>query len=355
MPGMTRSLHIIASKRPGGAEGFFVRLVDGLNADRPGSAEALVVAMSPIAQALGPGTAQHHLAMRGHWDPWARWRIPRIARRLGVPLVQTYLGRATRLTRLGGRGIVHVARVGGFYDPAQYAHADLCVVNARALADHLVRGGIPAGRVEVIGNFADPAPEVPEAELAALRRDLAIPPDAFVVAAIARLHPVKGLNVLLEAAAKARTTRPLVVVLVGDGPLRAELERQAAALGIAERVRFAGWQTRTAPWFQLADLIACPSRMEGFGNVVIEAWANHRPVLASTADGPAELIDDGVNGRLVPIGDAAALARAITELSDSPADLARLAEAGRASLQQNYTQGRIIARYRELYARLTGA
>ncbi len=351
---MTASLHVVASRQPGGAETFFCRLVEGLNRGAPGSATALTVAGGSVASALDPATPQHHLPMRGVWDVWSRLAIPRLARRLGVPIVQTYMGRATRLTHLGGRP-VHVARIGGHYDPAQYAHADFCVAASRALADHLVRGGMDARRIEVIGNFVDPVPAVPAAELAALRRDLRLPEDVFVVAAIARLHPQKGLDTLLDAAAALSGRLPLALVIVGDGPLGATLEARADALGLAGRTRFVGWQTPTAPWYQLADLIALPSRLEGYGNIVIEAWANGRPIVATRAFGPSEMIEDGVTGRLVPIDDAPALAAAIADIAADPAGARALAEAGRAALADRFAPERIIGRYRDLYARLAGA
>lgn len=352
---MIPTLHVIASRRPGGAEGFFCRLVDGLNRAEPGSVTALTVAGGSVAAALGPETPQHHLPMRGIWDLWSRASIPRLARRLGVPVVQTYMGRATRLTRLSGPARpAHVARIGGYYDPAQYAHADLCVANSRALADHLVCGGMDASQIEVIGNFAEAAPAVPPAELQALRQSLALPEDAFVVAALARLHPQKGLDTLLDAAAALSGRLPLALVIVGDGPLRRLLAAQAEALGLTAHIRFVGWQDRTAPWFQLADLIACPSRLEGFGNVVIEAWANARPIVATRADGPAELIEDGRTGRLVPIDDAPALAAAIAELAADPAAARRMADAARRELDARFAPERIIGQYQALYARLVG-
>lgn len=348
---MTPTLQVIASKRQGGAENFFVRLVTEL--DRGGGVEAAVVRGGAVDRGLAPAVPRHHLPMLGAWDLWSGWRLRRLAARVAV--VQTYLGRATRLTRLRGTGIAHVARVGGFYDAGHYAHADLCVTNTRALADHLVRGGIPAERIEVIGNFADPPRAVPEAERAALRRALGIAPETFVIVAVARLHPVKGLDILLDGVARLCARRPgagVVTVLVGDGPAGDALRRQAGALGL--EVRFAGWQRDTAPYLALADVVAGPSRMEGFGGFVLDAWLAGRPVVASRSAGPAELIEDGVTGRLVAVGDAAALAGALAEVMDDPAAAQGMAAAG-AVAAGRFGAARIVAEYRALYDRLAGA
>ena len=85
---------------------------------------------------------------------------------------------------------------------------------------------------------------------------------------------------------------------------------------------------------------------------MIEAWAHHRPVLATDAAGPAELIEDGVTGRLVPIGQPDALANALSELAADPDVLKAMAAAGHARLQANFTEARIVERYRALYQRL---
>lgn len=345
-----KTLHVIGSRRPGGAETFFARLVNALNRDRPGSAAAAVVPGSPPDRDLDPDVRRQPIPMRGIWDLPSNWRIRRLAR--DYDLVQTYMGRATRLTRK--IPAVHVARVGGFYDPSQYAHADQIVVAARALADHMVRGGIPAARIELIHNFVTPAAPVPPARLEALRTAHDIPDGVPVAVSVARLHPVKGLDTLLSALALLPDDLPLVVALVGEGPLRDQLEDQMRRDALGARVRFVGWQDDTAAWFQLADLAICPSRQEGLGNVILEAWSNGCAALAAEATGPKELIEDGLNGRLVPIDDACELAHAIGELIRDPGARADLAEGGRRTLDERFTERRIVGAYRALYARLLG-
>lgn len=349
---MIRCLQIIGSRGGGGAENFYVHLAGALAA---GGAE--VTAVHPrgavVCAALGPGVAHIHLPMWSVLDLYSRWRIGRLARAQAPVVVQTYMGRATRLTRLPRRpGLVHVARLGGFYALRHYRHAQAWVGNTRAICDHLRQAGFPAERVFHIGNFAPAPPPVAVAEREALRAELGLPPDARVAVVVARLHENKGLPDLLQAlpAAQAQLgARPLRLVCVGDGPLRETLHRQAQALGVAAQVVWTGW--RDAPWryLALADLAVCPSRHEPLGNVILEAWAAGKPILSTRTHGGEELITHGRDGWLVPVRDPAALAGALATLLLDDALRLTLAQGGAATLAQRHAPAAVVGAYRDLY------
>jgi glycosyltransferase involved in cell wall biosynthesis len=145
--------------------------------------------------------------------------------------------------------------------------------------------------------------------------------------------------------------------IAGDGPLRQRLEGLAGRLGIADRVRFLGWREDALSLLACADLLVCPSLHEPLGNVVIEAWSAGLPVVATASDGPAGLIEDGVNGILVPLpdspgGGALALARAIERLCEDGRLRARLGQAGRRAYEAGFTEEAVVARYRRFFDRI---
>jgi len=158
-----------------------------------------------------------------------------------------------------------------------------------------------------------------------------------------RLEPYKGHHILLRAV--AQLGRPVRVVLVGEGPQRQRLAQLAVELGIAERVDFTGPlpQARLAEAYAEADVFVLASvilersgKRDVIPNVLAEAMAMQVPVVATTISGIAELVTDGVSGRLVPPNDAAALARVLGELLDDPAQRQRLAHEGAATVARMF-------------------
>lgn len=350
-----RSLHVIGGKGLGGAERFAIRLVNAL-ARRGVPVAAATVAGGEISRAIDPAVRQYHAPMVGVWDLYSRWRINRAARDFRPDVVQTYLGRATRIVRLPeNRSPVHLARLGGYYSLKAYRHAHAWVGNTQGLCDHLVANGFDAARVTRIGNFVDAPPTLAREELDALRASLGLD-GCRVIAGVGRLHPVKGWQDLLGAFSRLPATadgQPLRLLVVGDGPLRKELEQLAGALGIAARVRWAGWQDHPAAYYRLADVFVCSSVRETLGNVILEAWANRALVVSTRAQGPLELMQDGVNGLLAPLADAAGLAAVLnTALTLDAAQRARMIEAGAAEVEQHHSEAAIVAAYLALYARL---
>ena len=354
---MIPSAHLIASRRPGGAEAFYCRLVKALAAEA-WPVHAVHPPGSAVGSALGGAVSRFEVPMLGTWDILARHRIARLLRRLATPIVQTYLGRASRLIRLEGRpGPLHLARLGGYYDLEDYRHAHAFVAVTQGLCDHLVQNGIPAGRVFHIPNFVDvPKPEG-GGRLGYWRERLGLPQEAWVVVTVGRLHPVKGLDVLLAALARAPgyiEDWPVHLVIVGDGPLRAALEQKAHALGLSGRVHFVGWQIDPGPYYRACDLVVCASRQETFGNTVLEAWAYGRAVLSTRTAGPLEIITHGEDGSLVPAEDPAALAQGLERLLKDLGARHDLGEAGRKRLALDFSRERIVQQYQALYEALAG-
>lgn len=350
-----RSLHVIGGQGIGGAERFAVRLINAL-ARRGEAVAAITVAGGEIARAIDPAVPQYHAPMLGVWDLYSRWKINRAIRHFQPDVVQTYMGRATRIVHLPRGGLpVHLARLGGFYNLKGYRHAHAWVGNTHGIRDYLLANQLPADRVHYIGNFVDTPRRIDEAEKHALRAQLGLQA-CRVLAGIGRLHPNKGWADLLHAFARlpdAIGGASLQLVMVGDGPLRGELEQLAGQLGIAARVHWTGWQLDPAPYYQLADVFVCASVHEPLGNVILEAWANRTLLVSTRAQGPVELMQDGVNGLLAPLADPPGLAEVLhTALTLDPAAETRLIEAGYTVVTQQFSEAAIVSAYTTLYAEL---
>lgn len=236
-----------------------------------------------------------------------------------------------------------------------YRFAHRVLANSPSVARSLTTSdGVAARRIVVVPNFVDEASfDAPVPRRAPLLDELRIPVDARVVGVVARLDPIKEHGTLLRAAAMLRTRWPsLHVVIVGDGESRGSLEQMCAALGIADRVHFAGYRPNIPNLNHAFDVAVLCSRSEGFPNTIVEAMAAGRPVVASQVGGIADAVIHGRTGLLVPAGDALAFAAAIaTFLSNR--DLAeRMGDAGRRRARMEFDASSAIARLEALYESL---
>lgn len=178
---------------------------------------------------------------------------------------------------------------------------------------------------------------VGDAWLADVRREQAHNP--LRVLTVGRMEIEKGHAVLLEAIAElARAGVAARLELVGDGSQLTTLRARAAALGVADRVAFAGWvgQDEIRERYARADVFCLPSLGEGVPVVLMEAMATSLPVVASRVMGIPELVEDGVSGLLVPPGRPEALARAIERLAGDAVLSRRLAEGGRSKVMSDF-------------------
>lgn len=348
------SLQLIGSKRFGGAERWFQRFSLALG-EMGHPTEVGVRRGWELDGDHWEGLPRHPLAMQTVWDPLSRREISRLVARLKPDIVQTYMGRATRLTRLPREGeTVHVARLGGYYKLSGYRHAHAWIGNTRGICDYLLQAGFPAERVFHLYNFAELP--VPGAAPEGLKSRLGIPQEAWVLMTPGRFVPFKGHRFLLEALARLPATlagRPLWQVILGDGPLKASLHRQAEEAGIADRIVWTGWQLDPDPYYRLADLIVFPStHAEPFGNVIIEAWGYAKPLVSSASMGAREIARHGEDALLFECENARALAASIEEALTRDEARKGMARAGRERAQREFAREPIMAAYLELYRHL---
>ena len=188
---------------------------------------------------------------------------------------------------------------------------------------------IPRSRVIVIPNAirAGWVQPVAAGHLDLLRQSLGIPASARIVGSVAHLQAEKDVPSLIKAVSCLRASgRVCHVVVVGEGPDRPQVEEQIRQLGLADYVHLVGFQPNVRPYLSLMEVAVFSSVSEGCPNTLLEAMAMGRPVVATAARGIIELIRDGENGLLVPVGDAQAIARGIERLLDEPVFAARMAE-----------------------------
>jgi L-malate glycosyltransferase len=230
------------------------------------------------------------------------------------------------------------------------------LVNSEAIRGHiLTRDGAHASKIVVVKNGISPLANSSEARSLRdnLCRELELASDSKLIGMVARLQPVKGHRFFLEAAARVIGKEPKAqFVLIGDGPLKGDIEDQAARLGIKERVHMLGDRTDAARLVAAFDLLVLASLHEGLPNAVMEAMAAGVPVVATAVGGTKELIADGETGYLVPQADAAALGVRIAFALANEIDRMRVAAAGRRFINAEFGVGRMVESVEKLYDEL---
>ncbi|MEU3562207.1 glycosyltransferase [Kitasatospora sp. NPDC006786] len=306
-----RVLHIVTGLAAGGAERQLHLLLRHLPAHQQCEVLALTNPGAVAAALRSDGVTVHHLGMRGNRDLGALPRLVRLVRAGHYDLVHTHLYRAQLYGRLAARlagvravvstehslhaGVIEgrpVTRgVKGLYLAAERLGSTTVAVS-RQVAQTLRSWGVPPARIELIPNGIDTSRyRLPPAERAAARRrvraEIGLPQGSWAVGGVGRLVPGKRFEVLVEALAGLDPATRLV--LVGEGPERAALERRAEELGVRERLVLTGERDDVPELLAALDVLAAPSTAETFGLGVLEGLAAGLPVRHSACPALDEL------------------------------------------------------------------
>jgi len=209
--------------------------------------------------------------------------------------------------------------------------------------------GLDPARITVIPNGIEPA-DLDRADPGRVRQKFGISSEAPLLGTIGRLHPQKGVDLLLRALQELKGQFPaLKTLIVGEGPALPALRALASDLGLVQDVIFTGLRRDVPDILAALDLLVLASRWEGMPNVVLEAFAAGKAVVATRVGAVEEIVQDGETGILVPAEDPHALAQAIGRLLADPPGRARLAAAGRARVEKEFSLEKMVRLTQELY------
>lgn len=309
--------------------------------------------------------------MRGLADPAAIAALRRCIRELHIDLVHCHLGISSFLGLIAARtrGIPAIVTRHIIQDryttipntalrtayraayQAMNARFERIICVSRAVLDAVSDRERPApGKCVVIPNGVA-VPQTPPVRPDPLPAPLrGLPSDRGIIFCTARLAREKGLDILLRAAAICvQRGLDIAVLVAGEGPLRRELEQLADSLNIRDRVLLAGFRNDIPDLLAAAHVFVLPAQNEPFGIALLEAMAAARPVVATAAGGPLELIEPGRSGLLVPPADPQALAGAIAALFTDPDRARTLALAGRQRVLALFDERSVVRQIQSLY------
>jgi glycosyltransferase involved in cell wall biosynthesis len=326
-----------------------------------------------VALAKVPGLRPE---LRPHEDLRALVSLVRAVRRLRPDIVHTHTAKAGTLGRLAavlGGGprpvIVHTFHghvLEGYFDPLRTATyraterrlagvSDALIGVSRATVDDLVRLGIAPRRtfrVIPVGLDLEPFLHLQKSDGVGFREEAGARNGDVLLTFVGRLVPIKRVDVLLRAVARARAGgAPLRLAVVGDGPLRSDLERLAHELGVADVARFMGYRSEMAPVTAASDLAVLSSANEGTPVSLIEAAAAGRPAVATAVGGVPDVVTQDT-GVLVQEGDVEALGRAVARLAADPQLRMTMGTSARAHVAERFSAIRLVRDVDDLYREL---
>jgi sugar transferase (PEP-CTERM/EpsH1 system associated) len=369
-------LHVIHHLVIGGMENGLVNLINHMPADRYRHAIACVEDYSSFRDRLKrpdvPVIALHRSRI-GIWS--LRRQLFRLCRELQPAIVHS--------RNLSGLDALLPARLAGVPRRVHGEHGwDMSDLNGTQLRPALLRRlhaplidryvavsrhleqfleqqiGVRAGRIRQIYNGVDTQRFSPRGAAPAIELPEGFRGDGVVVlGTVGRLQAVKDQACLVRAFARLGSAAPdlagrMRLVLVGDGPLQAELRALVASLSIGERVHFTGALDDVPAALRALDVFVLPSLNEGISNTILEAMATGLPVLATAVGGNTELVDDGVTGRLFPARAEATLADLLAAYVRDPALRATHGRAAREAAQERFSLDSMVHQYVDLYDKL---
>ena len=363
------SLHVDTARTWRGGQNQVLLTVNGLRSI--GERAALVAHPDgELRRRAAEGLELVPIAPKTEMDLSAAWKFSRLLKRLapdvihahdphGVAMASLALSLGAASAAKGGKLPVLVAarRVdfhlkGNSFSRWKYRQVDCFIAASEAIRQMLVADGVAADRTVTVQEGID-VEHVQAAPAVNVHEAFFLPHGAPVVGNVAALVPHKGQRYLIEAAHLVVQQVPDArFVILGEGELREHLEKQVHEHHLEKHVLLPGFRTDVLGCIKGFDLFVMSSVTEGLGTSLLDAMAAARPIVATTAGGIPEIVEDGVNGLLVPPRDAKALADAIVRALKDQTLRRKLGEAGCARVNERFTVERMVAETASVYARI---
>jgi len=362
------SLHIDTARTWRGGQNQVLLTVNGLRAI--GQRAALVAHPDgELRRRAAEGLELVPLAPRTEMDLSAAWRFARVLKRLAPDVIHAHDPHGVAMAGLAlsfGAGasasgrlppLVASRRVdfhlkGNSFSRWKYRQVDCFIAASEAIRHILLADGVPEDATVTVHEGID-VDHVADAPPVDVHEAFWLPHHAPVVGNVAALVPHKGQRYLIDAAHLVVQRMPDVrFVILGEGELREHLERQVREHHLEKHVLLPGFRTDVLGCIKSFDLFVMSSVTEGLGTSLLDAMACARPIVATAAGGIPEIVEDGVNGLLVPPRDAHALADAMVRALNDESMRRRMGAAGLARVRERFTVERMVSQTADIYRRL---
>ena len=328
----------------GGAETFFIDAIKALK--NKNINQHVIISnrnISRIKKVSNLGIS-HDVAS---FNKFFKWRTKKIISKaieeFKPDIVHYWMGRASSFLLSGGEHI-NIGWHSGYRGVERFRKCDYHIVLTADLKKHIVKQGINKDKVYELPIYTN------ENNLKKINRnDFDTPNDKPLLLSLSRLHPVKGIDTLLNAMVEIPDA---YLWIAGSGPLENKLKIQTKKLRLDKRVKFLGWREDKEILMATADICVFPSRNDAFGAVTIESWAAKKTIVACKSPGPSAIISHMHDGILVEIDNVKELAKSINTLINNKTLAENLANNGYKKFQKNYTEKIFVRNILDIYTKI---
>jgi L-malate glycosyltransferase len=363
-----RILQITSARALGGGEMHLIALAKGLR-ERGHEVHVALSTRSPLRPALDtiPDENIVMLPLRNALDAASARELARLVRDRQIEVIHAHMARdyplaayASRRNRSARLVITrHVMFPMSRLHAVTMSNVARVIAVSEAVAAKLREQELFASeKIVVVRNGIDVDRFIRarrESERAEFCRRLQIPPDRLLVGAVGEITKLKGHEDFVRAAAQIAAKVPRShFIIAGEDHSRAKeheasLKQLIQNVGLIDRVQRFGWLDNLAELYCILDVFVSASHSESFGLAIVEAMASGTAVVATATDGAREIIDDGINGRIVPIGNAEAMAAVVIELLENEDVRKKLGNAGQSRAHDQFSVERMIAETEQVY------
>jgi glycosyltransferase involved in cell wall biosynthesis len=272
----------------------------------------------------------------------SKYTISKVIKEFKPDIVHYWMGRACSFLIHGEH--INIGWHSGYRGVKRFRACDYHIALTSELKKHIVSQGIDHNNIYELPIYTHE-----NISKKIVRKDFNTPEDKPLLLSLSRLHPVKGIDILLEAMVKVPEA---FLWIAGSGPLKNDLIKQSERLGLKERVKFLGWREDKEALMATADICVFPSRNDSFGAVIIEAWAARKTTVACKAPGPLGLISHREDGILVEIDNAEVFSKSVNEIINNKKLSKKLANNGYKKFQKFYTEKTFVRNILAIYTKV---
>ena len=335
-------LNIISGSNNGGAEAFFERFCISINKERDIEQKVIIRRNKKRYELLtSNGLDVKQFGFMGKWDFFTKFLINVTSEEFKPDIIFSWMNRASYLIPNLKSSAVKVGRLGGYYKIKNYINCDYLITNTDDIRKFVISQGWDPNMVKRINNFVKIKNNSKKKIVAPINNK-----KYRIILALGRFHENKAFEILIEALLKLENH---FLWLLGRGELKADYIKLAEKIGVEKRIKIIDWSENISEYYNNADVLVCPSRVEPLGNIIIEGWCHKIPVVASNIMGPKKLIKHKVNGMKFELENIDELVKCLKELDSNNVLKRKMINNAYKDYQNHFSEEKVINDFKKFF------